>query len=143
MSRRSRRGQWAVGGAVDVSRRLHSALFGLLCLAGVVASIGLTVHEVAQTAPVALAVTSTQRSGLTTTVTISVRNTTGTSRCVAVKVAARDRAGHDLAATAVTSALILPAHARRTVRARLTLTPRQYAEDLHAYYPSSRPCRGR
>jgi hypothetical protein len=106
-----------------------------------VAAVGLTVREAAHTAPIAMGVTHTTRSGETTLVTVSVRNSTGTARCVTVRVAARDRAGHDLAATAAAPpSLDLPAGARRTVTARLTLTPRQYAEDLHAFYPSGRPC---
>jgi len=120
--------------------RLHALAFGLLCLAGVVASIGLTIHQVAKTASVSLDVTHTTRIGQTTLVTIAVSNRTSADRCVTVRVAARDRDGHDLAATVVVSRLELPAHARRTVQARLTLTTRQYAEKLHAFYPSERPC---
>lgn len=120
--------------------RLHGALFWALCAAGSAAAIGLTVHEVAQTAPIALHVTAKHRSGQTTTVTISVRNTTKSARCVVVRVAARDRAGHDLAATTAAARLTLAPHATRLVVAPLTLTPRQYAEDLDAYYPSAKPC---
>jgi hypothetical protein len=123
-----------------MSNRLQALVFGLLCLVGAVASIGLTVHEVAKTAPVSLRVTHTTRTGLTTLVTIQATNRTSAERCLVVRVAARDRDGHDLAATIAASALELPAHARRTVRASLTLTRRQYAEDLHAFYPSERPC---
>ena len=125
-----------------MSSRLHSLVFGLLCLVGAVASIGLTVHEVAKTAPVSLSVTHTTRTGLTTLVTIEASNRTSTDRCLVVRVAARDRNGKDLATTVAASALELPAHARRTVHARLTLTTRQYAEDLHAFYPSQRACSG-
>jgi hypothetical protein len=120
--------------------RLHSAGFGLLCAAGAVASIGLTVHEVAKTAPVALSVRHTSRIGAATLVTIGVSNRTAVDRCVTVRVAARDRDGHDLAAAVAAPALALPPHARRTVQVRLTLTPRQYAEKLQAFYPSERPC---
>jgi hypothetical protein len=108
----------------------------------VFASVTLTVREVARTAPVALDVTSTDRTADTTLVTVAVRNTTGTTRCVSIRIAARDRSGHDLAAVNAAPALPLPAHARRTVTARLTLTPREYAEQLHAFYPSQRPCGG-
>ena len=125
-----------------MSNRLHGLVFGLLCLAGAVVSIGLTVHEVAKTAPVSLSVTHTTRTGLTTVVTIEASNRTSVDRCLVVRVAARDRNGHDLATTVADSRLELPAHARRTVHARLTLTTRQYAEDLHAFYPSDRPCSG-
>ena len=126
-----------------ISVRLHTAAFVALCLAGVVAAVGLTVREVARTAPIAMSVTDTTRSGDTTIVTVSVRNTTDAARCVSVQVAARDRAGHDLAAVTAVGALTVPPHARRTVSASLTLTARQYVEQLHAYYPSSRPCPGR
>jgi hypothetical protein len=120
--------------------RLHATAFVLLCVAGAVAAVGLTVREVVRTAPIAMSVTERTRSGETTLVTVSVHNTTGSARCVSVRVAARDREGRDLAAVTATQALTVPPHARRTVRASLRLTPRQYAEQLHAYYPSSRPC---
>ena len=123
-----------------MTRRVHSLVFGLLCVAGAVASIGLTIHEVAKTAPVTVSVTHTARSGSATLVTITVRNRTAADRCLVVRVAARDRDGHDLAATVAAPRLELPAHGRRTVQARLTLTPRQYAEELHAFYPSQRTC---
>lgn len=123
-------------------RRIQPLLFVALCLAGIVASVALTVREVARTAPIALHVTDTSRTGQTTVVTVDVRNTTDTSRCVAVRVAARDRTGHDLAAVTAARALNVPAHGRRTVRASLTLTPRQYDERLDAFYPSQKPCSG-
>ena len=123
-----------------MSGRLQSLAFGLLCLAGVVASIGLTVHQVAQTASVSVSVTHTTRIGAATEVTIAVSNRTSAARCVTVRVAARDRDGHDLAATVAAPRLEVPAHGRRTVHARLTLTRRQYAEELHAFYPSERAC---
>ena len=126
-----------------MTRRLHTLAFVVLCVAGVVAAVALTIREVARTAPVALSVTATNRSAHTTLVTVSVDNTTGTARCVSVRVAARDRTGHDLAAVTAIRALSLPAHARRTVRAALTLTPRQYAEQLHAFYPSEHACPAR
>ena len=123
-----------------MSNKVHTLLFVALCVAGVVASVALTVREVARTAPVALHVTATHRTGNTTLVTVSVRNTTDVSRCVILRVAGRDRSGHDLAATTAARGLPLPAHARRSVAARLTLTPQQYAEKLDAFYPSVRPC---
>jgi hypothetical protein len=125
-----------------MSRRLHTMLFVALCIAGGVASVALTVREVARTAPIGLSVAHTTRTAQTTVVTVLIRNTTDTSRCVAIRVAARDRTGHDLAAATATRALTVPAHGRRTVQARLTLTPRQYAERLDAFYPSQRPCPG-
>jgi hypothetical protein len=123
-----------------VTARINALLFTALCVVGVVASVALTVREVARTAPIALSIADPHRTGQTTLVTVAVRNTTGTSRCVSIRVAARDRAGHDLAAVTAAHELTIPAHARRTVAARLTLTPRDYAERLHAFYPSQRPC---
>ena len=120
--------------------RLHVSLFVALCVAGVVASVALTIREAARTAPVALSVTGTTRTAQTTVVTVDVRNTTDTGRCVSIRVAARDRAGHDLAAVTATRALTIPAHARRTVSASLTLTQRDYNERLDAFYPSQDPC---
>ena len=121
-------------------KRLHPVLFVALCLAGMAASIGLTVREVARTAPIALTVTHTSRTAQTTVVMVDVRNTTDINRCVSVRVAARDRAGHDLAAATASLRLALPAHGRRSVQARLTLTQREYDEKLDAFYPSQRPC---
>lgn len=122
--------------------RLHTALFVAVCLIGAATAVALAVHEAARTAPVVMSVTDKARAADTTTVTVAVRNTTGTSRCVAVRVAARDRAGHDLAVVTAARALALPPHARRTVTAPLTLTSRQYAEQLAAFYPSQHPCGG-
>lgn len=120
--------------------RLHSTVFGLLCLLGAAASIGLTVHEVAKTAPVSLTVAHTSRIGSATLVTVGVTNRTSVDRCLTVRVAARDRDGHDLATAVAARRLSVPAHARRTVQVRLTLTARQYAEKLHAFYPSQQAC---
>ena len=121
-------------------RRLHTMTFVLLCLAGSVAAVGLTVREVARTAPIALSVTDTTRSAETTLVTVSVRNTTDAERCVVVRVAARDQAGHDLAAATAAEPLALAPRDRRTLRVALTLTRREYAERLDAFYPSARTC---
>lgn len=121
--------------------RLHTLAFVVLCLAGVVASVGLTVRQVVHTAPIALSVTDTERSGETTLVTVSVRNTTGSMQCVVVRVAARTRGGEDLAAVTARPAVSLPPHRTSIVHARLTLTARQYAEQLHGFYPSARLCR--
>ena len=123
-----------------MTARLNALLFAVLCVAGVVASVALTVREVARTAPIALSVADTHRTGQRTQVTVLVRNTTGVSRCVSIRVAARDRTGHDLATATASRALTVPGHGRRTVEARLTLTARDYAEKLHAFYPSQRPC---
>lgn len=122
--------------------RLHTLAFVVLCLVGAAAAVGLTVREVVHTAPIALSVTDQTRSGESTLVTVSVHNTTGSTRCVVVRVAARNRAGEDLAAVAVRPAVSVPPHRTRAVHAGLTLTARQYAEQLHGFYPSTRPCRG-
>lgn len=122
--------------------RLHTTAFMLLCVLGAVAAIGLTAREITRTTPVALTVEHTSRSGLTTLVTVDVHNRTRVSRCLTVRVAARDRAGHDLAEAAVNGPVSVPGHARRTVQVRLTLTQRQYDEQLQAFYPSDRPCGG-
>jgi hypothetical protein len=127
-------------GPSPVRGRLHGAFFAALCLAGAAASVGLTVHEATRTPSLVATVAHDSRVGRTTTVTVVVRNTTGEDRCASIRVAARDRAGHDLAAVTVARSLDLPAHARRSVLARLTLTPRQYAEQLAAFYPSQRAC---
>jgi len=123
-----------------VRGRLHGAFFATLCVAGVVASVGLTAHEATQTPSVVATVTHDNRVGRTTTVIVSARNTTGEDRCASIRVAARDRVGHDLATVTAARSLDLPAHARRRVLARLTLTPRQYAEQLSAFYASQQPC---
>ena len=120
--------------------RLQSIAFVLLCLAGAVASIALTIRTAAQTAPIAVSVATTSRTGAVTTVTVSVRNTTGDTRCVAIRVAGRDRTGHDLASVTAVRRLSLPPHGHRSVTARLTLTRRQYSEQLHAFYPSAKAC---
>jgi hypothetical protein len=120
--------------------RLHGALFAALCVAGAAASVGLTVHEATRTPSVVATVTDDSRVGRTTTVTVVVRNTTGEDRCASIRVAARDRAGHDLATVTAARSLDLPAHTRRSVLARLTLTPRQYAEQLTAFYASQQAC---
>lgn len=122
--------------------RVAGVAFGAVCVLGVVTAVGLTVREATRTPPVVAKVISTHRVADTTTVSLSVRNTTGRSRCATVRVAARDRSGHDLAAVTAAPALALPAHAYLPVTARLTLTARQYAERLYAFYPSERPCGG-
>lgn len=120
--------------------RLHAAVFAALCAVGSVCAVGLTVREATRTAPVTVAVASTVRSGLATTVVVLLHNTTGRARCVTVKVAARDQNGRDLASVRAPGALTVPARARRRVSVRLSLTARQYAERLHAFYPSTRRC---
>jgi hypothetical protein len=120
--------------------RLHTAAFVALCVVGIVSAAALAVREAVRTPPVVAAVAHTDRSGLTTTVDVSVRNTTDTARCVTVRVAARDRNGHDLGAVTAASGLRLDSHGRRSVSARLTLTARDYAERLDRFYPSIQAC---
>jgi hypothetical protein len=124
-----------------VTGRLNVALFGALCAVGVVSSVGLTVREVLKTAPVVASVAHTDRSGLTTTVEVAVRNTTDSTRCATVEVAARDRTGHDLGPpVTVATGLQLAPHGRQRVPARVTLTARDYAERLDRFYPSVEAC---
>lgn len=123
-----------------MTSRLHATAFALLCALGIVAAVGLAVREITRTTPIALTVEHTARVGASTLVTVSIHNRTDAVRCVTLRVAARDRAGHDLATAAARPSVTLPGHARRTVQVRLTLTPRQYAEQLDAFYPSQRPC---
>lgn len=123
-----------------MSARLSAAAFGLLCLVGAVSAVGLTVREALRTPAVVMEVAGTTRTGLTTTVTVSVRNTTGRSRCAGIRVAARDRAGHDLGAVTAARSVQLAPHASVRVSARVTLSARQYAERLYGFYPSERPC---
>ena len=120
--------------------RLSTVAFGAFCVAGAAASVGLTVHEALRTPPVVVSVAGTSRAGLTTTVTISVRNTTPQTRCVDLRVAARTRDGRDLGKPAVQRAVALSPHGHRRTSARITLTARQYAEQLDKFYPSTRAC---
>ena len=123
-----------------MNARLHATAFALLCVLGAAAAVGLAVREITRTPPIALTVEHTTRIGASTLVTVEIHNRTGADRCLTLRVAARDRAGHDLANATARPALTLPGHARRTVQVRLTLTPRQYAEQLDAFYPSQHPC---
>src|SRR4051794_30345769 len=107
--------------------RLQVAAFGALCAIGAVSAVGLTVREALRRPPIAVAVAHTDRSGLTTAVDVSVRNTTGAARCAVVRVAARDRTGHDLGTVTAATGLQLAPHARRLVSARITLTGPDYA----------------
>jgi hypothetical protein len=125
-----------------VTSRLHTTAFGLLCVLGIVVAVALSVREITRTTPIALSVEHTSRTGLATLVSISVHNRTDRTRCLTVRVAARDRAGHDLAATTIAPPVALAPHGRRTVHAVLTLTAREYAEQLQAFYPSQRSCTG-
>ena len=120
--------------------RLQVAAFSALCAVGAASAVGLTVREVVRTPAVDVAVAGTERSGLTTTVEVSVRNTGDSPRCVTVRVAARDRAGHDLGSATAATALRLAPDGREVVSARVSLSARDYAERLDRFYPSTRPC---
>jgi hypothetical protein len=123
-----------------VSARVGTVAFVLLCLLGAASAVALTVREIGRTPAVVLSVVSTQRTGLTTTVTVDVRNTSDRARCVTVRLAARDRNGRDLGSVTVAGRLALAAGASRRIPTRLTLTARDYAERLDRFYPSARPC---
>jgi hypothetical protein len=109
--------------------RRTTPVFFLLCAIGAVTAIGLAVREARSQDPVRAHVASTLRHGLTTDVAIDVTNRTATSRCVVLRVVARDRAGHDLAA-AKTSPRRLDPHGHTRESAALQLTAKQYAEQL-------------
>ena len=123
--------------------RVHAVAFVLVCLLGAVASVALAVRAATSTPPVTVDLGGTTRTGLTTTVAVAVRNTTDQARCVEVRVAARDRTGRDLGVVTAAEELTLPAHAARRLTARVTLTARQYAEQLDTFYPSAAGCRDR
>lgn len=123
--------------------RAHVALFALVCLVGATVAVALAAVEAVRTPAVVVSVAHKSRAGLTTTLTIAVHNTTARSRCAVVRVAARDRDGHDLARTTAATALPLAPHERRRVTAQLTLTRRQYAEKLYAFVPSQQACGAR
>jgi hypothetical protein len=120
--------------------RLHTAAFVALCVIGIVSSAALAVREAMRTPPVVATVAHTDRAGLTTTVEVAVRNTTDSPRCATVRLAARDRNGHDLAAVTVANDLRLGSHAHQSIPARITLTARDYAERLDRFYPSIQAC---
>jgi hypothetical protein len=103
-------------------------VFLLLCALGAVAAVGLAVREARAQDPVRAQV-STTRTGLTTNVTVVLTNRTAAARCVLVRVVARDRAGHDLAAADAGRHELAP-HATARSSAALVLTSRQYDEQL-------------
>jgi hypothetical protein len=117
-----------------------SALFFLVCGAGSAAAVTLAVREARSTDAVVADVTSKSRSGLTTLVTVDVRNTTSIPRCAAIRVVARDRAGRDLGSAEARPVTLGP-HATRTVAATLVLTAKQYAERLTLVRAVVDPCR--
>jgi hypothetical protein len=123
-----------------VSARIGTVAFVVLCMLGAAASVALTVREVVRSPAVAVSVVGSDRTGLTTTVTVAARNTTDESRCVSVRLAARDRNGRDLGSVPVAGRHLLAPHATRRIPASITLTARDYAERLDRFYPSAGPC---
>ena len=113
-----------------MTSRLTTTLFALLCAGGAASALTLTVVEARSTDPVLAHVASSSREGLTTTADVAVRNTTSEQQCARVRVVATDRPGHDLGRS--TSIVVrLAGKEKRDVRARLTLTERQYDEQLN------------
>jgi hypothetical protein len=104
-------------------------VFLVVCVLGMVTAVALAVREARAQSPVLARVVTTARHGLTTDATVAVANRTSVERCVVVRVVARDRAGHDLAATRIGPHRVRP-HAEIRASAALVLTPRQYAEQL-------------
>ena len=123
-----------------MTARIGTVAFVVVCVLGAASAVALTVREIVRTPAVILSVAGTDRTGLTTTVTVAVRNTTDQDRCVSVRLAARDRNGRDLGSVTVANRLVLAARASRRIPTRITLTARDYAERLDRFYPSARPC---
>jgi len=123
-----------------VRHRLHVLVFATVCALGTVTAVALAAAEAVRTPAVVVTVAHKTRQGDVTVLDVSVHNTTAVARCAVVRVAARDRGGHDLAATTAAASISVPPHARRAVAARITLTRRQYAEQLYAFVPSQHPC---
>jgi hypothetical protein len=126
-----------------VNVRFGTIAFVAVCAAGSTAAVGLTVREVVRTPPVVVSVLHTTRVANTTTVDVSVHNTTRQARCARVRVAARDREGHDLATALAANPLVLAPHERGQVSVAVTLTRRQYAEKLYRFFPSVPSCGNR
>ena len=112
-----------------MSVRPATALFALVCAGGSAAAIGLALSEARATDQVVAAVSARERSGLVTTALVAVRNTTGRPQCVRVQVVAWNRAGHDLGSSPFTVVRLEP-QAKRDVSARLSLSSREYDEEL-------------
>jgi mRNA-degrading endonuclease toxin of MazEF toxin-antitoxin module len=117
-----------------------SAVFFLVCGAGSAAAVTLAVHEARSTDAVVADVTSKSRSGLSTQVTVDVRNSTDTARCAAIRVVGRDRAGRDLGSVDAGQVRLAP-HATSKLSAALELTAKQYAERLTLVLAVVAPCR--
>ena len=107
----------------------QAALLGLVCAAGSVTALVLTVHEARYVAPVEASVVSKTRTAEVTTAVAEVRNTTGDDRCVVLRVAARDREGRDLAVSRPEQVRLEPGERHRT-SVRLTVSGRDARERL-------------
>ena len=95
----------------------QAVLLGVVCAAGSAVALVLTVHEARYVPPVEANVVSKDRAGEVTAVVAEVRNTTGDSRCVVLRVAARDREGRDLAVSRAEQVRLGPGERHReTVR---------------------------
>ena len=112
-----------------MSGRLATTLFAVLCVGGSASAAALMVVEARATDPVVARMASSTRSGPTTTARVEVRNTTADEQCARVRVVALDRAGHDLGSSGSTVVRLAP-QAKRDIRATLSLTSRQYDEEL-------------
>lgn len=123
-----------------MSARIGAAAFIVVCVLGAASAVALTVREIVRTPAVVMSVAGTDRVGLTTTVTVGVRNTSDQARCVTLRLAARDRNGRDLGSVTVAGRLVLAPHTGRRIPTRITLTARDYAERLDRFYPSARAC---
>jgi hypothetical protein len=120
--------------------RPATALFAVVCAGGSAAALLLAVGEARSTDPVTASVSARARSGLVTTARVAVRNTTDRPQCTRVQVVAFDRAGHELGASGVTVVRLAP-QAKADVRAALSLTSRQYDEQLSTVRPHLESCR--
>ena len=112
-----------------MSGRLTTTLFAVLCAGGFASAAALMVVEARATDPVVARVTSSTRSGLTTTAHVEVRNTTSDPQCARVRVVAFDRAGHDLGSSTSVVVHLVP-QAKSDVQADFRLTEREYDERL-------------
>lgn len=119
--------------------RPATALFALVCAGGSAAALLLAIGEARSTDPVTASVTARARTGLVTTAEVAVRNTTGRPQCARVQVVAFDRAGHALGTSGYT-VIRLPPQAKQAVAARLSLTSRQYDEQLSMMRPHLETC---
>ena len=117
----------------------QAVLLGLVCAAGSATALVLTVHEARYVAPVEVRVLSTARTGQVTVAVAELRNTTGTSRCAVLRVAARDREGRDLAVSRPDQVRLAPGERHRAT-ARLQVSARDARERLQRVDAFVREC---